>query len=61
MKNESLLDLIIDKGLSRDQAKNTLIVVAEYAKEKLPVLRGNIDAFLNEELENANKEESCSY
>lgn len=58
MKNGFLLDLIIDMGFSKDQAKGTLIVVSDYAKEKLPVLRGNINTFLNEELENADKESS---
>jgi len=56
MKNGFLLDLILEIGLSKDQAKNILVVVSEYAKEKFPVLSGSINVFLTKELENANKE-----
>ncbi len=59
MSKEFLLNSIIGLGLSKEQAKDALIVVSEYAKEKLPVLRGSISIFLNHELEEASEEGSC--
>jgi hypothetical protein len=45
--------------ITKEQAKDALIVVSEYAMEKLPVLRGRISIFLNQELEESSEEGSC--
>ena len=53
MKQASLLaTLIHETGLSEEQAAHSLLLVADFAKEKLPVLRGNINSFLERELNN---------
>jgi hypothetical protein len=53
MKQVSLLaTLIHETGLSEEQATHSLILVADFAKEKLPVLRGNINRFLEREINN---------
>ena len=53
MKQASLLaTLIHETGLSEEQAKHSLVLVADFAKDKLPILRGNINRFLEKELSN---------
>jgi hypothetical protein len=53
MKQASLIaTLIHETGLSEEQATHSLMLVADFAKEKLPVLRGNINRFLESELSN---------
>ena len=53
MKQTSLLAILIhETGLSEVQATHSLVLVADFAKEKLPVLRGNINRFLEKELSN---------
>jgi hypothetical protein len=53
MKQASLLaTLIHETGLSEEQAKHSLVLVADFAKDKLPILRGNINRFLERELNN---------
>ena len=37
-------------GITTDKALNAMILVFEHAKEEYPVLRGNINNFLDEEL-----------
>ncbi|MBD0333837.1 MAG: hypothetical protein ICV66_14435 [Chitinophagaceae bacterium] len=53
MKNLNLIDLLVQQiGLTQDQAVQALSIITDYTKEKYPILRGNIEAFLREELEN---------
>jgi hypothetical protein len=59
MKNSSLLDTLMnDAGLSKDQAISTLLIVTDFAKERFPILRGNINSFLNDELESKDHSDS---
>jgi hypothetical protein len=52
MKNHSLIyTLIINAKISREQAIHALTIVSEFAKEKFPVLRGNISSILKNEIE----------
>jgi hypothetical protein len=56
MENFTLLHEIKKSGLSEEQAVKTLSVVADYAKEKFPILEGNINSYLREEFKQADPE-----
>lgn len=50
MESASLLNRIKkSSGLSEEQAIKVLSMVADYAKEKFPILEGSIDSFLRKE------------
>jgi hypothetical protein len=52
----TLLQEIKNTGLSEEQVLKTLAVVSNYAKEKFPILEGNINAYLKQELKQADPE-----
>jgi hypothetical protein len=54
MQDFTLLEQIKKEGLTEEQAAKALYVIADYAKEKLPILQGNINAFVKQEYRNAN-------
>lgn len=49
MDNSSLIQQIKQAGLSDEQAVKTLAIIAEYTKQKFPILEGNINAYLKQE------------
>jgi hypothetical protein len=53
MKCTTLFHQVKKTGLSDEQALLTLHVVGNYAKEKFPILEGNINAFLKQEFRQA--------
>ena len=53
MKNSTLFQLVRETGLSDEQTLMALTVVADYAKEKFPILEGNINAYLKQEFRQA--------
>ena len=53
MDDSSLLQLVKKVGLSDEQAVLALNVVGNYAKEKFPILEGNINAYLKQEFKQA--------
>ncbi|MEO6071482.1 MAG: hypothetical protein ABIN57_01280 [Chitinophagaceae bacterium] len=51
MDRDSLVSVLEQQvGLSKEQALDALIVVFDHAKQECPVLRGNINSFLDEEM-----------
>ena len=52
----TLIQEIKNTGLSEEQVLKTLAVVSNYAKEKFPILEGNINAYLKQELKQAHPE-----
>ena len=52
----TLIQEIKKTGLSEEQVLKTLAVVSNYAKEKFPILEGNINAYLKQELKQADPE-----
>jgi hypothetical protein len=44
----TLIQEIKNTGLSEEQVLKTLAVVSNYAKEKFPILEGNINAYLKQ-------------
>lgn len=42
--------LVAQADLTKEQAVNSLIIITDFAKEKYPVLRGNISSFLQKEI-----------
>jgi len=52
----TLIQEIKNTGLSEEQVLKTLAVVSNYAKEKFPILEGNINAYLKQELRQADPE-----
>ena len=52
----TLIQEIKSTGLSEEQVLRTLAVVTNYAKEKFPILEGNINAYLKQELRQADPE-----
>jgi hypothetical protein len=52
----TLIQEIKNTGLSEEQVLITLAVVSNYAKEKFPILEGNINAYLKQELKQADPE-----
>jgi hypothetical protein len=52
----TLIQEIKNTGLSEEQVLKTLAVVSNYAKEKFPILEGNINAYLKQELKQADPE-----
>ena len=53
MDNSTLFQLIRKTGLSEEQTLKALTVAGEYAKEKFPILEGNINAYLKQEFKQA--------
>lgn len=53
MEHSSLFQHIKETGLSEEQTLLTLHIVGNYAKEKFPILQGNINAYLKEEFKQA--------
>jgi len=54
MENATLLQQLIDKsGLSEREAIKALNVVADFAKERFPILEGTINAYIKQEFRNA--------
>jgi hypothetical protein len=53
MKSPTLFQLVRETGLSDEQTLMALIVVTDYAKEKFPILEGNINAYLKQEFRQA--------
>lgn len=54
MENTTLLQQLIDKsGLSEREAIKALNVVADFAKERFPILEGTINAYIKQEFRNA--------
>ena len=53
MQDSTLLEKIRNTGLSEEQAIKALSVIADYAKEKFPILHGNINAFVKQEFRKA--------
>lgn len=50
MENTSLLNQLKETSdLSEEQAIKALVVVADYTKEKYPILEGNINSFIRQE------------
>lgn len=50
MENTTLLRrLIEDSGLPEDKAVKALTVVADFAKERFPILEGTINAYVKQE------------
>lgn len=56
MKDSTLLAQIKKTGLTEEQAVRALSVIADYAKEKFPILQGNINAYLKQEFKHADPE-----
>jgi hypothetical protein len=56
MENSTLFEQIRQAGLSDEQALKVLSVVGDYAKEKFPILEGNINAYLKQEFRQADPE-----
>ena len=56
MENSTLFEQIRHTGLSDEQALKALSVVGDYAKEKFPILEGNINAYLKQEFKQADPE-----
>lgn len=59
MENSTLFQQIKKTGLSEAQTIKTLSVVADYAKEKYPILEGNINSYLRNEFRQADPEILC--
>jgi len=53
MENSTLFQQLRKAGLSEEQALRVLSVVGNYAKEKFPILEGNINAYLKQEFKQA--------
>lgn len=53
MNNCTLFQLVKKVGLSDEQTLLALNVVGNYAKEKFPILEGNINAYLKQEFKQA--------
>jgi hypothetical protein len=53
MEHPSLFQQIKETGLSEEQTLLTLHIVGKYAKEKFPILEGNINAYLKQEFKQA--------
>jgi len=53
MKSPTLFQLVRETGLSDEQTLMALAVVADYAKEKFPILEGNINAYMKQEFRQA--------
>lgn len=53
MQDSTLLEKIKNTGLSEEEAVKALSVIADYAKEKFPILQGNINAFVKQEFRQA--------
>ena len=50
MENTSLLYQLKEaSNLSDEQAIKALVIVADYTKEKYPILEGNINSFIRQE------------
>jgi hypothetical protein len=56
MRPSTLYQEIKETGLSEEQALKVLSVVGNYAKEKFPILEGNINAYLKQEFKQADPE-----
>jgi hypothetical protein len=56
LMENTLIQEIKNTGLSEEQVLKTLAVVSNYAKEKFPILEGNINAYLKQELKQADPE-----
>ena len=56
MQDLTLLQQIKQTGLSEEQAIKVLAVTADYAKQKFPILEGNINAYLKQEFKQADPE-----
>lgn len=55
MENTNLLEQLIEQnGLTEEQAIRSLAIVAEYGKEKFPILEGTINAYVKQEFKHAN-------
>jgi hypothetical protein len=62
MNSDSLIFTLVHQAeLSKEQAAKALIVVFDHAKAKCPVLRGNINTFLKEELETSETLEFATF
>ena len=53
MKHPTLLEEIKKTGLTEEQAVKALSVITNYAKERFPILQGNINAYLKQEFKHA--------
>jgi len=53
MSDSTLFQLIKKVGLSEEQTLLALNIVGNYAKEKFPILEGNINAYLKQEFKQA--------
>lgn len=56
MNDTSLFKLVKQTGLSEEQTVKALTVVGNFAKEKFPILEGNINAYLKQEFKQADPE-----
>ena len=57
MNNPCLLqELSRYAGLSKEDAVKVLMIVAEFAREKAPILSGNINQFIQEVLSKSGQE-----
>ncbi len=56
MNETSLFKLVKETGLSDEQTVKALIVVGNFAKEKFPILEGNINSYLKQEFKHADPE-----
>ena len=52
-ENCGLLQQIKKLGLTEEQAIKALAVAASFAKEKFPILQGNINSYIKQELKQA--------
>jgi hypothetical protein len=51
MENATLLNRLQQcSKLSEEQAVKAMVIVADYTREKFPILEGNINSFLRQEL-----------
>jgi hypothetical protein len=57
MEKETLLQQLMEKvGLPEETALKALTTFAGFAKDKFPILGGNIDSYLKEEFKKADPE-----
>ena len=56
MENSTLFHQLRTVGLSEEQSLKVLFIVGNYAKEKFPILEGNINAYLKQEFKQADPE-----
>ena len=55
MDNNTLLQQLMEiSGLSEKEAAKALTVVANFAKEKFPILEGTINAYIKQEFKHTN-------